>query len=206
MTLWKNVVLLSPSLSHLILAFCLRLYLSTVVIETRIYDENHQTVFKLPFYLSFDEFVTSFSRFSSISWLSPIVVKFSENDKIQIDQKPQRINTLIQIKYECHKETSFRAHSKMVLSCWIYYISLLHLGKTTGERNDVKEELCLHFLCCISPLHFLSTSLMNMLNIQVSGTPNPSAISSNISHASSLTASVYALNVELACATRVITH
>ena len=41
--------------------------INTVVIETRIYDENHQTVFKLPFYLSFDEFVTSFSRFSSIS-------------------------------------------------------------------------------------------------------------------------------------------
>ena len=206
MVLWKNVVLLSPSLSHLILAFYLRLYLSTIVIETRIYDENHQTVFKLPFYLSFDEFVTSFSRFSSISWLSPVAVKFSENNKIQIDQKPQRINTLIQIKYECHKETRFRAHSKRVLSCWIYYISLLHLGKTTWERNYVKEELCLHFLCYISLLHFLSTSLMNLLNIQVSGTPNPSAISSNISHASSLTASVYALNVELACATRVITH
>ncbi|KAG5040105.1 hypothetical protein JHK85_012581 [Glycine max] len=89
----------------------------------------------------------------------------------------------------------FRDCNHIFEFAFVEFVSALP-SKTTGERNYVKEELCLHFLCYISLLHFLSTSLMNLLNIQVSGTPNPSAISSNISHASSLTASVSVISVK----------
>ncbi|KAG5140648.1 hypothetical protein JHK84_034416 [Glycine max] len=75
-----------------------------------------------------------------------------------------------------------------------FMLNLLHFSAAFRKDNRGNELCQGRAMVAFSLLHFLSTSLMNLLNIQVSGTPNPSAISSNISHASSLTASVYALN------------